>query len=171
MSPMTRLFVSLSFLLCLGLDNPARADWMNLTGAETAPNIAEIYVENDRVKLVLEIYVGDLDTFHDLIPDDWLKDADVDRLALPERLRRFSSETFRFVTDSGATLPAELKLLEPRMRKDRYSPFAGMINPTTRQRVPESPQDKRVLYAEVEYPFAERPKALTIVPPLDGQGV
>ncbi len=168
---MTRLFVSLSFLLCLGLDNPARADWMNLTGAETAPNIAEIYVENDRVKLVLEIYVGDLDTFHDLIPDDLLKDADVDRPALPERLRRFSSETFRFVTDSGATLPAELKLAEPRLRKDRYSPFAGMINPTTRQRVPEAPEDKRVLYAEVEYPFAEPPKTLTIIPPLDGQGV
>ena len=168
---MTRLFVSLSFLLCLGLDNPARADWMNLTGAETAPNIAEIYVENDRVKLVLEIYIGDLDTFHDLIPDDWLKDAEVNRPPLAERLRRFSSKTFRFVTDSGATLPAELKLAEPRMRKDRYSPFAGMINPITRQRVPESPQDKRVLYAEIEYPFAEPPKTLTIIPPLDEQGV
>ena len=171
MSSMTRLFVSLSFLLCLSLENPARADWMNLTGAETATNIAEIYVENDRVKLVLEVYIGDLETFHDLIPDDWLKDSDVDRPALPERLRRFSSETFRFVTDSGATLPAELKLAEPRLRKDRYSPFAGMINPTTRQRVPEAPEDKRVLYAEVEYPFTEPPKTLTIIPPLDEQGV
>ena len=90
---MTRLFVSLSFLLYLSLENPARADWMNLTGAETATNIAEIYIENDRVKLALEVYIGDLETFHDLIPDDWLKDADVDRPALPERLRRFSSES------------------------------------------------------------------------------
>ncbi len=68
-------------------------------------------------------------------------------------------------------LPAELKLAEPRLRKDRFSPFAGMINPSTRQRVPEPPADKRVLYAEIEYPFAERPETLTIVPPLDDEGV
>lgn len=28
-----------------------KADWINLTGAETAPNIAEIYVLDDHVKL------------------------------------------------------------------------------------------------------------------------
>ena len=39
------------------------------------------------------------------------------------------------------------------MRVDRKSPFAGMINPMTRQRVPEAPADKRVLYAEISYPF------------------
>ncbi|MGB5178287.1 MAG: hypothetical protein WBP44_06120, partial [Gammaproteobacteria bacterium] len=43
-----------------------RADWINLTGAETATNIAEIYVLDDRVKLVLEIYVGDLEKFEEL---------------------------------------------------------------------------------------------------------
>ena len=32
----------------------AIADWINMTGAETAPNIAEIYVLDDRVRLVLE---------------------------------------------------------------------------------------------------------------------
>ncbi len=71
--------------LCAG---PARADWMNLTGAETAPNIAEITIEDDRVRLVLEIYIGDLDTFRDLVPDDWLQDAAADRPELRERLPR-----------------------------------------------------------------------------------
>ncbi len=51
----------------------ARADWMNLTGAENAPNIAEITVLDDRVRVVLEVYVGDLTTFEALLPDDWLK--------------------------------------------------------------------------------------------------
>ena len=32
----------------------ARADWINLTGAETAPNIAEITVLDDRVKIALK---------------------------------------------------------------------------------------------------------------------
>ena len=47
----------------------ASADWINLTGAETSSNIAEIYVLDDHVKLVLEVYVGDLETFDELLPD------------------------------------------------------------------------------------------------------
>ena len=31
----------------------AHADWINLTGAETSPNIAEIYVMDDHVRIVL----------------------------------------------------------------------------------------------------------------------
>ena len=56
------------------------------------------------------------------------------------------------------------------MRVDRQSPFAGMINPYTRQRVPEAPADKRVLYAEMIYPFKGKPKSITMVPPLDEEG-
>jgi len=45
-----------------------------------------------------------------------------------------------------------------------------MINPTTRQRVPESPADKRVLYAELVYPFQGKPEELIISPLLDTEG-
>jgi hypothetical protein len=158
-------------LLVMGATSGAQADWMNLTGAETAPNIAEITVEDDRVRVALEIYIADLETFGDLIPDDLLTDSPEDRPALEERMRQFAAETLRFVTEDGVALPARLVLAEPRLRKDRFSPFAGMINPTTRQRVPEPPEDKRVLYAEIEYPFSQRPESLTIVPPLEDDGI
>lgn len=148
----------------------AKADWINLTGAETAPNIAEIYVLDDHVKLALEVYVGDLETFEELVPDEWIKDSKVGRPALAERLRVFASENFQFVGDGGEKLTAQLQLVEPRLRKDRNSPFAGMINPYTRQRVPEPPKDKRVLYVELLYPFKQQPEALTVVPPLDKEG-
>jgi len=154
----------------LHLVTPARADWINLTGAETAPNIAEIYVLDDHVKLVLEVYIGDLETFEELIPDDWVKDPAVRRPGPGERLRTFSSQTFQFMTATGKKLQAELQVAEPRLRMDRKSPFAGMINPITRQPVPEAPADKRVLYAELVYPFKEKPKELTIIPPLDEDG-
>ncbi len=149
----------------------ARADWINLTGAETAPNIAEITVLDDRVRVVLEIYIGHLATFEAMLPDDWLKPGAAARLPLAERLKRFSADTFQIVTDDGTRLQADLKLAEPRLRKDRFSPFAGMINPTTRQRVPEAPIDKRVLYAELEYPFEGKPKTLSFIPPTDGKGI
>ena len=148
-----------------------RADWINLTGAETAPHIAEITVFDDRVEVALEVYVGDLKTFEPLIPDDWVKDLQVERPTREHRLARFSEQVLRFVTDSGKTLQAELRLVEPRLRKDRYSPFAGMVNPYTRRQVPDAPEDKRVLYAEIVYPFGETsPQALTITPPLDDEG-
>jgi len=158
------------FLVVFGIAAPASADWINLTGAETSPNIAEIYVLDDHVKLVLEVYIGDLDRFEDLVPDEWLKDVAAERPDAEARLKRFAEQHFQFVTESGEQLPALMQLVEPRERKDRQSPFAGMINPMTRQRVPEAPQDKRVLYAEIIYPYASKPKELTIIPPLDEDG-
>ncbi len=163
------VFVSLLSVLVLSIST-ARADWINLTGAETSPNIAEIYILDDHVKLVLEVYIGDLEAFDELIPDDWVKDPVVQRPGSAKRLQKFSSETFQFMTEMGEKLAAQLQLVEPRLRKDRQSPFAGMINPYTRQRVPEPPTDKRVLYAELVYPFKKKPKELTIVPPLDKEG-
>jgi len=147
------------------------ADWINLTGAETAPNIAEIYVMDDHVKLVLEVYVGDLGKFLELVPDDWLGDQENNRPSLERRMHTFATQRFKFVTSKGEALPARLQLVEPRMRVDRQSPFAGMINPLTRQRVPDAPADKRVLYAEIIYPFDGKPEQLTFVPPLDETGV
>jgi hypothetical protein len=158
-------------MMALAAATAAHADWINLSGAETAPNIAEITVLDDRVEVALEVYVGDLAAFEALIPDEWVKDLRVERPPLAERLARFSETDLRFVTDKGETLQAQLRLVEPRMRKDRFSPFAGMVNPYTRRKVPEAPADKRVLYAELVYPFGDtQPKGLTIAPPLDKTG-
>lgn len=154
-------------LLCAPI---AKADWINLTGAETAPNIAEIYIEDDHVKVALEVYVNDIETFEELVPDSWLKDDAKARPQLVERMQRFSKTKLQFVTEKDTSLPARLVLVEPRMRVDRESPFAGMINPMTRQRVPDAPADKRVLYAEIIYPFKQQPQSLTIVPPVDEEG-
>jgi len=165
-----RIFTAIVFLSLLFVSTLARSDWVNLTGAETSPNIAEIYVLDDQVKLVLEIYVNNLDTFDELIPDDWLKDSSNNRSPIEERLKVFANNKFQFITDTGEKLSAHLILLEPRLRIDRKSRFAGKINPYTRQRIPEAPEDKRVLYVELSYPFKSRPTTLTIIPPLDEEG-
>ena len=87
-----------SFLLVfLSLGPSALADWINLTGAQSAQNIAEIYVEDDHIRLVLEIYVADLDKFVDLLPEDFLKASGIAPPPIKERMRRFSEETFQFL--------------------------------------------------------------------------
>ena len=146
------------------------ADWINLTGAETSPNIAEIYVMDDHVRVVLEAYVDDLDVFEDLVPNDWVRKLVVERPDSAARMRRFSDKVLQVVAPGGERLQGQLKLVEPRQRIDRKSPFAGMINPYTRQRVPEAPTDKRVLYAEIVYPFTGKPSSLTFIPPQDEEG-
>jgi hypothetical protein len=163
--------LALALLVTLtAFSSTAQSDWINLTGAETSPNIAEIYVMDDHVKVKLEVYVGDLQAFGQLIPDDWIEDEEIKRPTVDERIDYFANNTLKFITDDGGPLPAELVLVEPRMRVDRRSPFAGMINPYTRQRVPEAPADKRVLYAEIVYPFKGKPAHITMVPPLDEEG-
>ena len=98
-------------LLAFGILQLAQADWINLTGAETAPNIAEIYVLDDRVHVKLEVYIGDLDKFDDLVPDEWLRDA-TGRASLDERLQRFSREGLQFVTETGEQLIAQIVTIE-----------------------------------------------------------
>ncbi|MFC1833945.1 hypothetical protein ACFL2Q_04325 [Thermodesulfobacteriota bacterium] len=148
-----------------------KADWINLTGAQSAPNIAEIYVEKDRVRLVLEIYPPNLATFVGLLPDEFLNKGGIKAPPLAKRIFHFSQKDFQIITQSGEKLQAKLSKFEPRKRKERPFPFAGAINPVTRRPIPGPPKDKRVFYAELEYSFKTRPDQLTIVPPLDARGI
>jgi len=161
---------SVIVLLSLGLPAAANADWVSFSGAENAPNIAEIYIHRDHVKIELEIFVSDMVAFDRLIPDEFFQDTDIKRPPLADRLRRFSREDLQIIDDKGERLPATLKLVEPRLREKRPSPYAGKINPYTLQRIPGPPQDKRVLYAELVYSFTKKPDTLTIVPPLAEEG-
>ncbi len=155
------------FIACCIPGPPVSADWINLSGAQNAPNIAEIYINEDHVKIELEIFVNDLVTFDRLIPDAFFEGSDIKRPPLADRMPRFSDEDFQIITDNGQKLQAKLKLAEPRFRKERPSPYAGKLNPYTLQIIPGPPKDKRMLYAELVYPFTKKPKSLTIIPPLD----
>jgi len=162
-----RFLVLLTALISI---QSVKADWVNLTGAEISRNIAEIYIRDDHVKVKLEVFLGDISAFADLIPDDWVTDPDIDHPSLEERTRHFANHALRFITGKGEVLPAQFLIVEPRLRVDRRSPYAGKINPYNLRRLPEAPVDKRVLYAEIIYPFDKKPDRLTIIPPLDDRG-
>ena len=66
---LSRIFKLLIFVLLMSSASHSTADWINLTGAENSRNIAEIYVEKDRVTVKLEIYVEDLLVFEELRPE------------------------------------------------------------------------------------------------------
>jgi len=166
------LLVSLLLsLFVLFLPTIVCADWINLSGAENTRNIAEISIEKDRVRIQLEVFVEDLMIFEELIPEDFFSQPLPGRPGLEQRQKLFAENLLQVVTDQGVKLPVTFDLIEPRLRIERPSPFAGMISPYTRQPIPGPPEDKRVLYAELSYPFNKRPESLTFIPPLDERGI
>ncbi len=155
--------------------SPVKADWVNRTGAESAPNIAEIYIFEDHVRVKLEVYIEDLRTFEELVPDAMLRNPDKNRPSIKHRMHTFANERLQFVTGDGIKLPAILELVEPRLRVDRQSTYGAKIDPLTGEKVKEAPEDKRVLYAEIIYPFPEngrsvQPQQLQIIPPRETDG-
>ena len=65
--------------------HPALADLTPLNGAAVAPNIAEITVREDGVYITLEVYIGDLATFRELLPDEFLNYDTATRPSLDEK--------------------------------------------------------------------------------------
>ncbi|MCP4200274.1 MAG: hypothetical protein GY762_24280 [Proteobacteria bacterium] len=148
----------------------AIADLMPLNGAGVAPNIAEVRILDDRVEIALEVYTGDLDLFQDLLSDDWFKVSQQGRPSEAERLRRFSKTGLQIIAD-GKSLPATIRLSEPRRRVDRATALAQSLGPVTGTLpVPEPPEDDRVFYVELVYPFDQRPSELVISPPVAAPG-
>ena len=157
------LFALFCGIACL----PANADWINLSGAQNARNIAEISINEDHVRIELEIFVNDLVAFDRLVPDEFFAASNIKRATLDERMRQFSNEDLQVITDNGQKLQAKLQVIEPRLRKERPSPVRWKVNPYTGQPIPGPPADKRVLFAELIYPFKQKPKSLTFIVPLD----
>ena len=122
------------------------ADWVNLTGAETAPNIAEITVTDEAVTVAFEVYPADLEFFE-------------------------TDQGFGLVIEAdGVALTPEVQERHLRERKDRVSPYAGMIDPRTRRQIPGPPEDKQVVFFQLHYALHESVEQLTFIPPVDEKG-
>ncbi|NRB17827.1 MAG: hypothetical protein HRU33_09755 [Rhodobacteraceae bacterium] len=149
----------------------ALADYVAFNGSEVAPNIAKFRIDEDGVHLQLEVYVGDLKTFDALVPNSWFRDDTALRSTPQERMVDFAENGLSIRRSDGTALPVAVKLIERRMRIDRAAPLAGQRDPTTGIVFPAPPDDPRVLYAELFYPFnGTRPDRLVFTPPLDAEG-
>jgi len=159
---------TLSVSCAILIPGAVHADWIMVNGSENAPTIAEIYVEDDHVKVVLEVYIGDLVVLGRILPDALFGERSAQREPERTRLRRFARQDFQLVTERGRHLPVRVELVEPRLRKDRSLPFQNVRNPYARAIRP--PEDKRVAYAELIYPFDGKPETITFIPPRDSNG-
>ncbi|MGH6636318.1 MAG: hypothetical protein ACRED0_09375, partial [Gammaproteobacteria bacterium] len=153
--PPHNLYARYGLLLLLGFSAPAGADWVAFTGAENATTLAEISIQDTRLRVQLEIGDADLSTFEDLLGQDAQES--------PERsLRHFSQHVFAVLTGDGRRLQPRLLRAQRRPQKDRRASNASDQAPAKAQAL--------VLFAELEYELSGEPRELTVVPPMDGTG-
>ena len=134
----------LLYLILSLLASPAQAHLTKYTGAEHNSTVAEIWIDDQRVTLRLEI--GDLDraAFGALLDDE---PAAPDEAPLGLLL----------TGADGVPLAGEVTIMERRPRTDRST--ASQSPPA---RIPGSAE---VTYVEVVYDLATRPETLTLTPP------
>lgn len=132
-----------------------QADLLPANGAETARNFAEVSVQEDRVQIALEIDFKDMPAFLSEAP------AGTDPAAgLSARIGKAL-----LVSADGLKLAATTLRIEVRDRKARaasYRPSYGLARQDER-----SPQ---VVFVILDYPFEQKPDAITFTPPLEPDG-
>ncbi|WP_170326606.1 hypothetical protein [Ruegeria arenilitoris] len=147
-----------------------RGDVIPYSGAEVARNIAVFRIEDEGVRLELEIYPEDLAEFERAFQSRLASAS----LTTPAKFHQSSGEgldSFRIVRADGKPLPFDLLTVERRQRIDRASPFAGMTDPLTGRPIPGPPENPDVVYLEVFYSFeGARPETLILSPPYAEDG-
>lgn len=152
----------LPFLVVAGLllhTAYARADAIVTTQAMRANNIAEYFVEEEQVRVELEIAVADLAGFANLLPDSVHERLTGEQVLLAERLPRFFTQDFALVVSAAEEerlLEGFVQSIGPRERITR--------DPVTGEPIAvEGEEPEAVVFAELVYPFASRPDAVTLI--------
>jgi hypothetical protein len=156
-TPLPCVLAAAFFLL--GPATEAHADAIVRTQAMLASTITELFVEDGRARVELEIGTGDLRGFQNLVPDEILARLGLPPEPWPNRLARFFEEDLVLRADDGPPLAGKLVLLEGRERI-RRDDISGEPLPASDDAPPET-----VLFAQLEYALEGRPATLTIQGP------
>jgi len=125
-----------------------------------ASTIAELFVEEGRIYLELEIGLSDLEAFHNLLPDEIYEKLGNPPLPLRERLPRFFREDLAIAGDDGEPLPGRILDIRPRPRVRR--------DEITGEPFPPSQDEELVIFARLEYALSGEPSTLTFLGPRGG---
>ena len=149
------LFTSIVSMLLYAA--PAAPDAIMRSEAMFADTIAEYYVEDDHLRLELEIGANDVGAFQNLLPDALYQRLGFGDTPLAERLLKFGSEDMP-VFVGERRLVGQIANISPATRPLRDE-ITGEPLPT--------PEDQAivVIRATVIYPFEQRPDSLTLVAP------
>ena len=136
----------------------AQADAIVVTKAMTASTIAEIDIEQESIRVEVEVGERDLSAFRNLMPDEVYEGMGFAAEPLERRLERFFREDFVFLPDGGEPLPGRVVGVEPRRRVLR--------DELTGEPLPSGEDEgEPVLFLVLEYALRQPPGSLTILAP------
>jgi hypothetical protein len=140
-----------------------RADAIVMTRAMKATTIAEFFIEEDRVRVELEIGINDLAAFRNLMPDELYAKLGHDPESLEKRFPRFHRQDLVLERADGTALGAWIEKIEGRRRIPRDE-ISGEPLPAGED------EGESVVSAALVYPFVKKPRTLTFVAPRDEAG-
>jgi hypothetical protein len=139
------------------MHSQAWSDAIVRSQAMFASTIAEYYVEDDRVRLELQIGGQDLLAFRNLLPDAIYQEMTGDDTPFPDRLALFFNRDMAVYAD-GKPLPGVILNMGPRPRHKRDE-ITGEILPS------KPDEQEMVIAAELEYVLEEKPDSLALHAP------
>jgi hypothetical protein len=153
----------LRLLALLGLLGPiillapreASGDALMVSRAMFADTIAEYFIEEDGVRVDIEIGGQSLQSFRNLLPDEAYQRLGHAPSPMAERVARFFQQDLAIVADDGPALSGRLLRLEPSARLDRDA--------ITGEPVGEAGEEQAVIRAQLFYPFEARPATLSLL--------
>jgi hypothetical protein len=137
----------------------ALGDAIVRTQAMFATTIAEYFIEDDRVRVELEIGLADIEAFHNLLPDEIYAGLGFEPRPYAERLAEFFARDLVILGPDQQPLRGRLVDIgpRPRLRRDEVS---GEPLPAT------DAEPETVIAATLVYPFDGRPETLTLAGPV-----
>jgi hypothetical protein len=135
----------------------ASADAIVRSMAMFASTIAEYYVEEDRIRVELEIGEVDIPVFRNLLPDEIHQQLGFGDQPFEERIELFFLRDFSILHD-GEAVPGFIQKMGPATRLQR--------DEVTGEELPTAEEDAVfVLGATLVFPFTAQPDSLTLMAP------
>jgi hypothetical protein len=156
-----RLVVVSLTVACMAVTGKrVHADAIVVTKAMTANTVAEIFIEEDEVRVEIETGVPDLVAFADIFPDEFRVRMGLESESdAAGRHRRFFNEGLVIRADGGRPLPGRVVSFETRRRLPR--------DEITGDPLPAGEGEGRpVVFVVLSYPLKDRPDTLGISPPV-----
>jgi len=137
-------------------------DAIVVTKAMSASTIAEVFVEDEAVRMVLEIGAADIEAFKNLLPDEIYERFEFENpQAYEKRIDEFFSTDLVVRADSISLGGKALKLTaRRRVLRDEVTGKPLAVQPD---------EGELVVYAELEYKFNGQPKTISIQPMRNSQ--
>jgi len=135
-----------------------RADAIIVTKAMTASTIAEIFIDENVIRVELEIGLRDIEAFRNVLPDDLYERLDHTPKRFVERLVRFFTEDWVIRLDAGDPLWGRIEEMEGgrRIKRDEI----------TGKALPVQPKDaETVVRLIISYAFESQPATVSFTPP------